>query len=121
MLDLIAGDKKLNEIMETADMRESHKFYVLGNRYEIKFKGKLESIANIVDAMRKASESEGSIVIFCGIAVINDVKPKEPIYYLKRNVSLISDGKKVGMLRDILQSLGYTVEVDEHNRVVKLL
>lgn len=118
VIDVIAGNKMLNEIMGMADMRDSYKVFAELKRYKITFVGSGDNLAN---DMRQMQEFAGDKVVLSYVREIDGVKPEISDYYLKQGVSQISDGKKVGMLRDILQALGYTVEVDEHNRVVKLL
>ncbi len=118
VIDVIAGNKMLNEIMGMADMRDSYKVFAELKRYKITFVGSGDNLAN---DMRQMQEFAGDKVVLSYVREIDGVKLETPDYYLKQGVSQISDGKKVSMLKDMLQALGYTVEVDEHNRVVKLL
>ncbi len=119
-IDVIAGNKILNDIMKAANLRDSSKCYADYTEHAIEFTGDASKLA---DVFYKSYENCDRMVVFVGVRSIDGVKPATPIYALHSGakISQISDGKIVALFKDVLTALDYTVEVDERNRVVSIL
>jgi hypothetical protein len=107
-LVVIAGERRLTEFMQRADMFEP--FKVLAHIYELSAETTPKSDAEgkgFLDALaecRSTLEQDGIRVVACFI-------PNEPQgAYVDHTVKVISDGEKFLLLDDALKAYGYAGE-----------
>lgn len=119
-IDLFYGSntmKSQNLLMRSADVFELGKQLAVYERIVIT--GTMD-IENIIETVKSAYEKAGGYVVFAAIYSINGTRSKRPRAYIKQNVQTISNGKKRGLLRDLLMQLGYSVKTDERQHVLSV-
>lgn len=116
-LDLILGDKKMNDWMHMLDAFEETK--VLGEFTQIVIEGEFD-LWTITKKLADYLE-EDYAVHFIGIKTIDNYDAKNAVHYLKPNISSISDGRKWGTFRDLLCRLGYDVYTNDRMIVTNVL
>lgn len=117
ILDVIHGDAKQNNFMHWADMFESGKQLGKLEQFVITGNPDLKKVALIFkDALEKADRN----VSFIGIRSVNGKQPKSPEVYLRPGTQSISDGHNWGLLKGLLEGLGYEVKTTEHMHVTSV-
>jgi len=119
-IDIIQGDKKINEFMHAADVFEKGK--QLGEHQNMNFEitGKDEpNWQEIVDKIFESSSKEFNI-LFVSIREIDGKTPKESFVRFKEGVQSISNGKQWGLFSDCLNQLGYQCEVNDIMHVTSI-
>lgn len=124
-VDVIIGDKFTNDLMHGADMFET--FKQLGEHHTLTINGtpKKElvgedldnALSGILNNFKTSLESEYNLV-FIAVRSVDDKRVKNPPVFIKPNVSLLSNGTKFGLLKDVLEFIGYTATTDENMRVL---
>ena len=127
---VILGDKQKTKFMQACDVFESSK--VLGEFDDdgglieaiIEFKEgeevSLERAGKAINTLKLAFEQEGSkIVTLIHLSHImkgNSIIPNDETIapYVNKKVRMVSNGKKFGMLHDLLKGIGLKVTTNEH-------
>lgn len=116
VIDTITGDSMINEFMHAADVFENGK--QIGFYEQVVITGETEvKIESLVDILKSAFEKVKKNVVFISIREIN----KKPVFnykpYIRPNTQSISTGREWGMLKNILETIGYEVETDQYMNV----
>jgi len=115
-LDLFYGDDFKNRFMHAADVFEQGKQLAEYNQFVVTGTPDLNKLC---DNMKNALEKTGKNVVLVAIRSING-KRVTPRPYIKPNVQTISDGKKFGLFKDMLERIGYKVDVSECMQVINI-
>ncbi|MEK6828901.1 MAG: hypothetical protein AABY15_02160 [Nanoarchaeota archaeon] len=115
-VDVIIGDKMMNNFMHACDMFEDSK--QLGKYEQMVVSGKPEmDLKNLSRNLKDALEKSGMNVVFVSVRQIGPTLTNDYDRYIMPGVSAITDGHKWGMFHKLLEGLGYEVETDNQMKV----
>jgi hypothetical protein len=119
-LDAIYGNKQMDDMMHFAGVFEPFKKLATHNVIELTAKEALgfKQKQVVIEKVKEALEASGMTVVFISIRTANNVKNTRVPAFIAPGISLLSDGKRCAMFRDVLFKAGYEVATDEHMRVV---
>jgi hypothetical protein len=117
VLDVICGDKRINQFMHYGDVFESGKQY--GEYAEITIEGE-PNLDKLPENIRTSLEAVGQDVLFVSIATIDGIAPKKDYIFFKPGIQTISLGKKYSLFKDVLSVLGYNSITDKQMYVIKI-
>lgn len=120
-LDVLCGNKLINEFMHCADVFETGKHFVEHKTFTLSITGN-PNLNKLCENFKNALENDGKInVIFVAIRDINgDFHPKYN-KYIKPNVQTLSMYQNGilgwALFKDVLKTLKYNVETNQHMMV----
>ena len=125
VLDILYRNKManmVNRLMHIGDVFEKGKQFV--QFVEVSFVvERIEPLEEVVKKIKKNVESKGHVV-FVGIRSIGGVRPEKAIVYFDpeiQTLSMIEDNTlKRCLFKDLLEHLGYKVEVDQSMHVTNV-
>lgn len=115
-VDIIHGDKKVDQFMHACDVFEA--FKVLGEHNSLEVEGDGIDLDNLCENIKNSYEKSGRIVSFVAIKRVGATYTNEYKNYIRPGTAAISTGHQWGMLHKILSGLGYKVETDSQMRVI---
>ena len=123
--DCFYGDKKLNQFMHACDVFETGKQLAQFKPFETTLtleEGKEtlsdEEIEKVYNLLWEQTGKEYNLV-FLAIRSVDDVKTNRFKPFIKEGVQTLSDGKGWGMFNEMLERIGYDVEVSQFMQVTE--
>jgi hypothetical protein len=120
IVEILYGDRKINQFMHSADIFEPGKQLVT-NHENYTITGTDIKLPLLCENVAKAFEKGGDKnVVFVAIKSINDKRVKDAMPYFKPETQSISNGKTWGLFKDVLMQMGYEVETSQHMHVTNV-
>lgn len=116
-IDVIHGEKQINEFMHICDVFEQSKQFGEYECYTVT--GSNINISKLIMNFKNTFEKAGRNVIFIGINNIDGKIFNFPKPYIRPGISMISDGHQWYLLKDLLNLIGYKTEIDKNMRIIK--
>jgi hypothetical protein len=122
IFDIFEGDDLQNKFMHYCDVFEEGK--QLAEYYQVEMTA--EKIENdepidfnkLIIKLKTVLEQAKRNVVFLGICEIDDKKTNEYLPFIKEGTQTITSGRHWGMFHDMLKTIGYKVETNEHMAVI---
>lgn len=118
-LDLIMGNKSMNNFMHVCDVFEAGKH--LGESYTLTLDfTELGNFSDKLKVIKDTLEKNGYDVIFIAVNNINGQRVTEWPILFKESVQTLSNGSKYVLFKDLLSKLGYNSVTDQYMRVLSI-
>ena len=121
LLDVMYGDKMMNEFMHHADVFEPSK--QLAAHHQIELTGENINLDKTCHVMFSALTSNDKNVVFVAIRSVDGIRyvhDDKETYYIMPGINSISNGHNWGLFKDHLLTLGYITKTDERMRVLEI-
>lgn len=119
-IDIIQGDKKINEFMHAVDVFEAGKQHGEYQNINFQITGRDEpNWQSVVNEIFEKSTEQFN-VLFVSIRKVDGKTPDESFVRFKEGVQTISDGKKWGLFSNCLNQLGYQCETNDTMHVTSI-